>query len=65
MFAANCPTDSLSALVIVIDAVPRTAELHDATGCLVLDALEILSHEALPGFKLSLEHLFASLDNQL
>lgn len=54
--AAGC------SLVIVVDPVLRQVELHDPAGVAGLGRDADLVHAALPGFSLSLEGLFATID---
>jgi Uma2 family endonuclease len=50
-----------STLVIVVDAVRRIVELHDAHALHIRHEHELLEHAALPGFTYSIAELFSVL----
>lgn len=50
-----------STLVIVIDRVAKTVELHDEVSTAVLRRGETVAHAALPGFALSVTALFQTI----
>src|ERR1700685_290157 len=50
-----------SRLVILVDPAQRSIELHDRKACIKLLNGE-LAHDAMPGFRLSLSRLFATID---
>ena len=51
-----------TALVIVVDPDGRTARLSDENGTRTLGVEDALEHDALPGFRLPLRELFATLE---
>jgi Uma2 family endonuclease len=52
-----------AALVVVVNPADRSVRLHDAAGVRVLRGDDVLAHDALPGFRLSLPELFSAVDN--
>jgi Uma2 family endonuclease len=51
-----------SSLVIIVEPAERTVTLHDRAGTRTLGTGAVLVHEALPGFALALDVLFAAID---
>ncbi|HEY0614141.1 MAG TPA: Uma2 family endonuclease [Candidatus Elarobacter sp.] len=51
-----------ASLVMVVDPRHRTVAVHDARGARVLGDADTVTHDALPGFSLSVRELFAAAD---
>ncbi len=48
-------------LVIVVDPREKRVELHDRARCVILRGGDVLAHDALPGFTLTIDELFATI----